>query len=116
MIEFANFVLEVFFWMLVFWFGLQILSGMFQRHIDAKLEEINAEIEDIKKVYKRVKIEEYQDTFYLFDAETDTFIGQGRTMQEIADKIRGEMVLNVMEGDPDVIKRFQQTGQQVDAV
>ena len=116
MIEFFNMMLEAFFWFLVFWFAFQIFSGMFNRHIETRIEKLNAEIEDIKKVYKRVKIEEYHDTFYLFDADTDTFIGQGRTMQEIADKIRGEMVLNVMEGDPDVIARFKQTGQQTDAV
>ena len=112
--EFFNFVIEMFFWMLVFWFGLQILGGMFQRHIDTKLEQLDAEIKEIQKVYKRVKIEEYHDTFYLFDADTDTFIGQGRTMQEIADRVQGEVVLNVMEGDPDVIQRFRQTFPQTD--
>ena len=114
MIEFFNFVVEVFFWMAVFWFAFQIFGGMFNRHIENKIEELNAEIEDIKKVYKRVKIEEHYDTFYLFDADTDTFIGQGRTMQEIADRVRGEVVLNVMEGDPDVIQRFRQTFPQTD--
>ena len=114
MIEFFNFVVEVFFWMAVFWFAFQIFGGMFNRHIENKIEELNAEIEDIKKIYKRVKIEEHYDTFYLFDADTDTFIGQGRTMQEIADRVRGEVVLNVMEGDPDVIQRFRQTFPQTD--
>jgi hypothetical protein len=114
MIEFFNFVVEVFFWMVVFWFALQIFGGMFNRHVENRIEQLNAEIEEIKKVYKRVKIEEYHDTFYLFDADTDTFIGQGRTMKEIADKIRGEVVLNVMEGDPDVIQRFKQTFPQTD--
>ena len=116
MIEFFNMMLEAFFWFLVFWFAFQIFGGMFNRHIETRIEKLNAEIEDIKRVYKRVKIEEYHDTFYLFDADTDTFIGQGRTMQEIADKVKGEVVLNVMEGDPDVIARFKQTGKQTDAV
>jgi len=116
MIEFFNLILEGFFWFLVLWFGFQVLGGMAHRHIDAKLEEINAEIEDIKKSYKRVKIEQYHDIFYLFNAETDEFIGQGRTMQEITDRIRGEVVLNVIEGDPDVIKKFRQTFPQTDLV
>lgn len=116
MTEFLNLIVDTFFWALLLFLVFRILAGWFSRHIDDRLEQINAEINEIKKVYKRVKIEEYHDTFYLFDADTDTFIGQGRTMQEIADKIRGEMVLNVMEGDPDVIARFKQTGQQTDAV
>ena len=116
MIEFFNYLLEAFFWMLVVWFALQILGGMAHRHLDAKLEEINAEIEEIKKVYKRVKVEEYHDMFYLFNADTDEFIGQGRTLQEIAERVRGEVVLNVMEGDPDVIQRFRQTYVPTDPV
>ena len=114
MMDFFNFVIEVFFWMALFWFALQIFGGMFNRHVENRIEQLNAEIEEIKKVYKRVKIEEYHDTFYLFDADTDTFIGQGRTMKEIADKIRGEVVLNVMEGDPDVIQRFKKTVPETD--
>ena len=114
MIEFFNMVVEAFFWFLVFWFAFQIFGGMFNRHIENRIEQLNAEIEEIQKIYKRVKIEEHYDTFYLFDADTDTFIGQGRTMQEIADKVKGEVVLNVMEGDPDVIARFRQTVPQTD--
>jgi len=109
MIEFFNFVVEVFFWMALFWFAFQIFGGMFNRRVENKIERLTAEIAEIGKVYKRVKIEEYHDTFYLFNADTDEFIGQGRTMKEIADKIRGEVVLNVMEGDPDVIQRFRAT-------
>ena len=116
MIDFANFVIEVLFWMLVFWLALQVFGGMFNRHIENKIEELNAEIDEIKRVYKRVKIEEHYDTFYLFNADTDEFIGQGRTMQEIADRVKGEVVLNVMEGDPDVIARFRQTVPQTDLV
>ena len=114
MIEFFNLVIEMFFWMLVFWFLFQILGNLFNRHLDNRLEQINAEIEEIRKVYKRVKIEEYEGTFYLFNADTDEFIGQGRTMQEIADRVRGDVVLNVMEGDPDVIARFRKTIPQTD--
>lgn len=114
MIEFANFVIEVLFWMLVFWLALQVFGGMFNQHIERKIQALDAEIENIKKSYKRVKIEEYHDTFYLFDADTDQFIGQGRTVQEITERVPGEVVLNVIEGDPDVIQRFRQTFPQTD--
>jgi len=109
MIEFFNFVIEVFFWMALFWFAFQIFGGMFNRHVGNKIERLNAEIAEIQKVYKRVLIEEHNDTFYLFNADTDEFIGQGRTMKEIADKVKGGVILNVMEGDPDVIQRFRAT-------
>ena len=114
MIEFLNLMLEAFFWAVLFWLVLQVIGGMFHRHIDAKLEELNAEIEDIKRVYKRVKIEEHYDTFYLFDADTDEFLGQGRTAQEFADRLKNNLVIQPVEGDPDVIARFRQTVPQTD--
>jgi len=112
--EFLNLIVNTFFWALLLFLVIRILAGWTSRHIDDRLEQINAEIEEIKRVYKRVKIEQHHDIFYLFDADTDTFIGQGRTMQEIADRVRGGMVLNVMEGDPDVVKRFRDTFPQTD--
>ena len=114
MIEFFNMMLEAFFWFLVFWFAFQIFGGMFNRHIETRIEKLNAEIEDIKKVYKRVKIEEHYDTFYLFDADTDEFLGQGRTAQEFADRLKTNLVVQPVEGDPDVIARFRQTVPQTD--
>ena len=114
MIEFFNMMLEAFFWFLVFWFAFQIFGGMFNRHIETRIEKLNAEIEDIKKVYKRVKIEEHYDTFYLFDADTDEFLGQGRTAQEFADRLKNNLVVQPVEGDPDVIARFRQTVPQTD--
>ena len=89
-------------------------AGVDADRLEERIQSITQEIEDIKNVYKRVKIEQYNDTFYLFNADTDEFIGQGRTMQEIADKVKGEVILNVMEGDPDVIQRFKQTFPQTD--
>jgi hypothetical protein len=114
MMEFFNLLIEAFLWMLVLWFGLQMLGGMFQRHIDTRLEQLNTEIEDIKKVYKRVKIEEHYDCFYIFDVDTDEFLGQGRTAQEFADRLKNNLVLQPVEGDPDVIARFRQTVPQTD--
>lgn len=114
MIEFLNLVTEVLFWALVFWIAFRILGTMIGQHLDNKLKELDAELTAIKKIYKRVKIEEHHDMFYLFNADTDEFIGQGRTAQEIAERIRGEVVLNVMEGDPDVIKRFRETVPQAE--
>ena len=115
MIEFLNLAIEVLFWAVVFWLAFRILGAMISQHLENKLKELDAEIAAIKKTYKRVKIEEHHDMFYLFNADTDEFIGQGRTAQEIAELIRGEVVLNVMEGDPDVIKRFRETVPQAEA-
>jgi hypothetical protein len=108
-IEFFNFVIEVLFWMALFWFGFQILGGMFHRRIQTRMQELDAEITAIKQVYKCVKIEEYDGTFYVFDVETDEFLGQGRTAEEFAERLGRDLVLKPVQGDPDVIQRFRDT-------
>ena len=113
--DIVDMILTFLFWYAIGWFVFNFLvAPWLKERLEGRIREMEQEIEDIKQVYKRVKIEEYHDTFYLFNADTDEFIGQGRTMQEIADKVKGEVVLNVMEGDPDVIARFRQTVPQTD--
>jgi hypothetical protein len=115
MIEFFNFVVEVFFWMAVFWFVFQIFGGMFNRHVETKIEALDAEIAEIKKVYKQVKIEEYSGCFYIFDNETDQFLGQGRTAEEFAERLSRDLTIKIVAGDPDVVKRFRATVPQIEA-
>ena len=111
--EIVDGFLTILFWYAIGWFVFNFLvAPWLQERLQGRIREMEQEIEDIKRVYKRVKIEEYNDTFYLFNADTDEFIGQGRTMKEIAERVRGDVLLNVMEGDPDVIQRFKNTFQQ----
>jgi hypothetical protein len=108
--EIVDGFLTILFWYAVGWAIFNfVVAPWLKDRLEARIQEMEQEIEDIKKVYKRVKIEEYNDTFYLFNADTDEFIGQGRTMQEIAERVRGDVLLNVMEGDSDVIQRFKKT-------
>ena len=82
--------------------------------LEQKVERLDAEIEAIRKIYKRVKIEEYDGMFYIFDVETDEFLGQGRTAEEFVDRLKHNLVLQPVEGDPDVIARFRKTIPQTD--
>jgi len=115
--EIIDTLMTFLFWYAIGWFVFNFaVRPWLQTRLEERIQEITQEIEDIKRVYKRVKIEQYSDTFYLFNADTDEFIAQGRTMSEIQDRVREDMVLNVMEGDPDVIQRFRQTFPQTDPV
>jgi len=115
MTEIIDMILTFLFWYAIGWFVFNFLvRPWLHTKLEQRIQEMNQEIADINNIYKRVKIEEYHDTFYLFNADTDEFIGQGRTMKEIAERVRGEVILNVIEGDPDVIQRFKQTFPQTD--
>jgi hypothetical protein len=116
MTEIIDMILTFLFWYAIGWFIFNfVVRPWAQSRLEERIRELDQEIADIKKVYKRVKIEQYSDTFYLFDAETDQFIGQGRTAQEVSERIRTEITLNVIEGDPDVIERFRRTVPQTDS-
>jgi hypothetical protein len=114
MIGFLNWLAEFVFWFGLGWLILQVLVNATNQHLEQKVERLDAEIEAIKKIYKRVKIEEYDGMFYVFDVETDEFLGQGRTAEEFADRLKHNLVLQPVEGDPDVIARFRKTIPQTD--
>lgn len=103
-------ILNFVFWFIVGWVIFNVLvRPVVQQQLEKKIEQLDAEITAIKKIYKRVKIEEYDGMFYIFDVETDEFLGQGRTAEEFAERLKNNLVLQPVEGDPDVIARFRKT-------
>lgn len=108
-------VLDFVFWFIVGWIVLRVLSNATQGYLQDKIEALDAEIAEIKKVYKQVKIEEYSGCFYIFDHETDQFLGQGRTAEEFAERLSRDLTIKIVAGDPDVVKRFRATVPQIEA-
>lgn len=93
---------------LVVWYTLQEMkqAGI---DINALLEESE---DDGKPTTVCVRLEFERDQYFLYDADTQTFMAQGRDYQEIWDKIkpmvRGQTVV-VTEGEHGVIERFHKT-------
>jgi len=101
-------VLDFIFWFIVCWVIFNVIVGpMIRNHIDSKIDQLDREISEIKRVFKTVKIEEHSGCFYLFDNETDQFLGQGRTAEEFADRLSRDLTIKIVAGDPDVIARFR---------
>jgi hypothetical protein len=99
-------ILELLLGFAVGWILLRVAMNWAGNYAQNKLERLDREIAEIKQVYKLVKVEEYQGIFYLFDTENDQFLGQGRTAQEFAEHIRKDLVIQIVEGDADVVARF----------
>ena len=114
MMESANFVLEFGFYLLLGWLAMRMVATIANRHLERTVVKLDAEIIAIRKVYKRVKIEEHSGIFYVFDADTEEFLGQGSTAEEFADRLKNDLVLQPVQGDPDVIERFRKTIPQTD--
>lgn len=76
------------FYALLTWLILRIIQGYLER----KNQELQADIDLIKNKIKSqimiVNIEKHGDCYYLFDKETDTFVAQGKTVEEIKDAMQ----------------------------
>ena len=79
------------------------------RRLETRIAELELVLEKVNENVIEAKIEEHHGQFYLFDKNTDHFLAQGYTAQEIGDKMKKKLQVYVTAGDPDVIQRFKAT-------
>jgi hypothetical protein len=79
MTEFLDFLLYAF----IGWLIGRILMSFVMKFLEYRHEELNKEIEKIVKHFIFVKPEKHGDMIYLFEADTDMFVAQGRNMEEL---------------------------------
>jgi 5'(3')-deoxyribonucleotidase len=79
------------------------------RRLETRIAELELALKEVNENVVEAKIEEHHGQFYLFDKNTDHFLAQGYTAQEVADKMKKKLQVYVTAGDPDVIKRFKST-------
>lgn len=78
-IEFLLFFIELMFWVFV----IDLVVSLFAGSRKLKTAEREELVEQVAKKIHQVKQEKHGDAFYWFDAETDQFLGQGCTDEEI---------------------------------
>jgi len=76
-------IADIFFWLIAFWLLLKAI----QVYLKAKNEVLREQLEEVTKKVKdtiiHVNIEKHGDVFYLFEKDTDRFIAQGTTFEEV---------------------------------
>lgn len=82
--ELLSFIISVVFWYFVIRIGLNILKV----HLENKLEARNEMVEKISKIVHYVNEERHGDVRYWFDKDTDAFLGQGVTDEEIKSHLK----------------------------
>lgn len=95
-------------WLAVMYFIGQIISYFLHRHLDRSLEELDAQLQELKRMIKYVKVEQHGDIIYLFDNETDAFIVQGRTAEDFQQHISDDTVFKIVGGDDNAIKKLKE--------
>ena len=73
-----------------------------------ELDSLEKDVERIKKIYKKVTVERHGDMLYIWEHGTDQFLFQGRTAKDFEDRVPNDMLLSIVDGDPEGIKQFKQ--------
>ena len=82
--EFFWFCVEAVFW---YW-AISLLVALIFKRTELKLEEKNEMLAKINSLVHRVRVERHGDTYYWFDDDSDDFLGQGKTSDEVIEHIR----------------------------
>lgn len=67
----------------IVYFGTKILKSMLHSWAENKIAEIDAVKDSLSKLIHTVKPEQHGEVTYWFDADSDAFLGQGTTADEI---------------------------------
>jgi hypothetical protein len=93
---------QIIFWAVAFWFFSQVIFGVMDAHNIVQLKNHLGEIKRIKDLIHEVKVEKHGEMEYWFDSESDTFLGQGKTVEEVIEHVKKRF--------PDHIFLLQGTG------
>ena len=72
----------------LFWIFSQIVLGVIDGIQIVSLKEKLTQLKHLSDIIHQVKVEKIGDFNYWFDADSDQFLGQGRTVEEIIDVIK----------------------------
>jgi hypothetical protein len=82
--DLLSFIVSVIFWYFVIRIGLNLLKA----HLENKLEARQELVDQITKIVHYVVEERHGDVRYWFDKDTDAFLGQGVTDDEIKSHLK----------------------------
>jgi hypothetical protein len=81
--EFLVFIVQITFFTLVINFVINLIQALFEYRKKDEREIEERIVERLNQIVHRVKIEKHNDVFYWFDHDSDEFLVQGKTVEEI---------------------------------
>jgi len=81
-------LLNLFFWACMGYILARLIIKYFEFRLHSHMEEVDELKEKISKLIHPIKVEKHGDMTYWFDAETDQFLAQGLTRDDIADHLK----------------------------
>ena len=93
---------EIILWAVVVWVLSQILLGFVDAFQIVKLKERVGILKQLSEIIHQVKVEERDGIKYWYDADSEAFLAQGKTIDEVIDVIKSRF--------PDHIFLIRDTG------
>ena len=85
MAELFTWAMQIMFW----WFVISlILAWIRSKVMEEETVRFNRAVAILNDIVHRVKVEEHQGIFYWWDEDSDTFLAQGRTIEEVIDNLK----------------------------
>ena len=92
------------------WFVVKVIEGYQRAKLKRQINEAISEMQEISKEVKTnlivVNVEKYNDVFYLYDRDTNEFIAQGKTIEEISENCQKRFKDKTIIADEDVLREF----------
>lgn len=88
--------------------------------INALAKRLEESIEQAEKIVQNIeaRVEEHSGVFYVYNVEDESFIAQGRTVEELREHIKRRAIegrIFITTGDEDVIQKLKTAlGTQID--
>jgi len=86
--EFADFFVQLLFWYMVGHFVLGLLEGYLRNRTQELQEETTEILKELNEIIHRVRVEEHGNMFYWFDEDSNTFLAQGKNLEEAKAQLR----------------------------
>jgi hypothetical protein len=75
-------------WAIVIWIVSQVILGIMDAFAIVKLQERVDVLKRLRDIIHQVKIEKVGDMEYWYDQDNNTFLGQGKTLDEIVSVLK----------------------------
>ena len=86
--EFADFFVQLIFWYMVGHFALGLIEGYLRNRTQELNEETTEILKELNEIIHRVRVEEHGEMVYWFDEDNNTFLAQGKSIEEATAQLR----------------------------
>lgn len=106
----TDFILNILLGIFLGWAVAQIIGGYLRAKLISNIhEKIEEAAEEMKERWIMVNIEQHDDIFYLYEKDTNQFIAQGKTIEEISQRCQERFKDRTIIADENDLKFFKLT-------